>query len=149
MPTLQYSGKKSGGSFRFEYLRIESGHRPIPWSEHTQWSPAIDLYGNESVVVLEVHLPDIAPEETTIEFIQNRVRISGQRKDIGLPGRREFFHVEIPRGHFQREVVLPNGVDIPKAEAKFELGVLKIVVPWINREWAVAVRSARFPEEWS
>lgn len=147
--SLQFSGEDSGGSFRFEYLRIEHGYRPIPWGEQSQWIPPIDLYANELMVVLEVHLPDVAPEEMTVEFIQTRVRISGLRKDISLSGRREFFHVEIPRGPFMREIVLPNGVDISKSEAKFELGVLRIVLPWISREWAVAVRTTRFPEEWS
>jgi HSP20 family molecular chaperone IbpA len=109
-PNLSFSDQKSGGSFRLEYLRIEHGHRPMPWGEQSQWIPAIDLYGNEQIVVLEVHLPDVTPEDMHVEFHQNRVVISGVRQGVNLTGRREFFHVEIPRGPFKREVVLPNGV---------------------------------------
>jgi len=141
--------EEASGSFRFEYIRIEQCNRPLPWGEHAQWIPAVDIFGNERLVALEVHVPGVLPEEVQVTFGSSWVRFEGVRKDIEILGRREFFHVEIARGHFLRVVTLPDGLDTQKSEITFELGVLRIVIPWISREWAVACRKVRFPEEWS
>ncbi len=141
--------QEESGSFRFEYIRIEQGNRPLPWGEHAQWIPAVDVFGNEHLVAIEVHVPGVQQDEARVTFGPNWVRIEGVRKDIDISGRREFFHVEIARGHFLRVVTLPDGLDTQKSEITFELGVLRIVIPWISREWAVACRKVRFPEEWS
>lgn len=143
------TGDDVTSTFHFEFLRIEEGNRPLPWGEHAQWIPAVDVFGNENVVALEVHIPGVLPEEARVEFGPNWVRISGIRNDIEISGRREFFHVEIARGHFQRLVNLPEGLDTQKSEVTYELGVLRIVIPWTSRDWAVSCRKARFPEEWS
>jgi len=137
------------GSYRFEYIRIEQGSRPIPWSEPAQWVPLIDVYGTEQAVVLEILLAGICPEDTQIDLNHDHIRISGARRDIDVSGRGEFYHVEIPRGHFHRVIALPKGTDVNKANVDFELGVLKIVVPWSGQPWASACRTVRFPEEWS
>jgi len=141
--------EEASGSFRFEYVRVEQGNRPLPWGEQAQWIPAVDVFGNDNVVAIEAHIPGVLPEEAHVEFGSNWVRIEGTRKDIEISGRREFFHVEIARGHFLRIVSLPNGLDTQKSEITFELGVLRIVIPWISRDWAVSCRKVRFPEEWS
>ncbi|MBK6909794.1 MAG: Hsp20/alpha crystallin family protein [bacterium] len=140
---------ESGGSFRLEYIRIEQGSRPLPWSEPTQWVPAIDVVGTEDAVVLEIHLPGIQPDDTQLEITSDQVRISGVRRDIDVTGRSEFYHVEIARGHFLRVISLPKGVDVRQANITFELGVLKLVIPWNGQQWAASCPRARFPEEWS
>ncbi|MBK6767091.1 MAG: Hsp20/alpha crystallin family protein [bacterium] len=96
-------------SFRFEYIRFEHGSRPLPWGEQAHWIPAVDVYGNEEIVVVEVHLPGLEPGEARVEFGTNWVRVAGHRRPIDIPGRRDFFHVEIARGEFQRLISLPDG----------------------------------------
>lgn len=100
------------------------------------------------MVVLEVHIPDVEPESVCVEYDANRIRISGLRNDVSLSGRREFYRVEIPRGNFLRDIAIPEGLDVQKSEVSIENGVLRVVLPWISRDWAVAVRTTRFPEEW-
>lgn len=141
--------EEASGGFRFEYIRIEHGTRPLPWGEQAHWIPAVDVYGNEQAVVVEVHLPGIEPAETQIDFGGNWVRIVGRRRPIEISGRSEFFHVEIARGDFQRLITLPEGLRTQAAEATFELGLLKITIPWEGKAWSVACRTSRFPEEWS
>jgi HSP20 family molecular chaperone IbpA len=140
---------ESPGSFRLEYIRIEHGSRPLPWGEQAQWIPAVDVYGNEECVILEIHLPGVQPEETQLEFGSSWVRVMGQRRHIDIPGRREFYHVEIARGDFQRLINLPEGVNTKDFETSYDLGILKITLPWQGKAWTVACRTSRFPEEWS
>lgn len=137
------------GSFRFEYIRVEQSSRPLPWGERAHWIPAVDVCGNDKVVVLEVHIPGVLPDEFRCEFGANWIRIIGSRRDISLSGRQEFYHVEIARGNFERLISLPDGLDTQKTEFTSELGVLRIEIPWKTREWAISCRNVRFPEEWS
>ncbi|MCC6476915.1 Hsp20/alpha crystallin family protein [bacterium] len=136
-------------SFRFEYVHIEHGCRPLPWSEPALWVPAIDLFGNEERVVLEVHLPGIRPEDTQVEYGINWVRVSGSRGSIDLEGNKRFYHIEVSRGEFQRLITLPEGLDVAHGDACFDAGVLTIVFPWLPIGWVVGSHSSHFPEEWA
>ncbi|MCL4306626.1 Hsp20/alpha crystallin family protein [bacterium] len=135
--------------FRFEYIRIEQGTRPLPWGEQSQWVPPVDVYGNEQSLVVEVHLPGVRPEDTRIEFGQNFVRVSGSRHDVEVAGRRDYFHMEIERGQFQRVIQLPEGVTTTDYDARFEQGVLRMTFPYQGKSWGTARSADRFPEEWS
>lgn len=147
-PFLAQDPDDSSGSFRFEYIRIEQGSRPSPWSESAQWVPPMDVYGTEHAVFIEVLLPGILPDETQLELNNDQIRVSGFRRDIDVTGRSEFYHVEISRGNFLRVVSLPKGVDVRKANITFDMGILRIEIPWSEQQWA-ACRKARFPEEWT
>lgn len=146
---LADSDDEHSRTFRFEYIRVEHGNRPLPWGERAQWIPAVDVYGNDQRVVIEIHVPGVLPEEIRFEFGAKWVRVQGSRRDAEIAGRREFFHVEISRGNFERVISLPEGLDTQKTQVSAELGVLRIEIPWVSREWAVSCRKAQFPEEWS
>jgi Molecular chaperone (small heat shock protein) len=47
---------------------------------------------------------------------------------------KNYFKKEIIRGEFKRVVPLPCEVDVDKAEATFESGILTIVLPKIKEE---------------
>ncbi|MCB9391079.1 MAG: Hsp20/alpha crystallin family protein [Calditrichaeota bacterium] len=135
--------------FRFEYIRIEQGSRPLPWGGQAQWVPAVDILGNEELLIIEVHLPGVRPDDTRVEIEAGYLRVQGIRQDAAISGRREFLHMEIERGSFQRVIQLPEGVSLQDWEMEFDLGVMRIKMRWQGKGLGSARSAGRFPEEWS
>ena len=90
-------------------------------------STAMDVYTEGDTYVIEVAIPGLNPEAIDVSVLGNQVTISGEYPKVA-EGRRYFFR-ERQGGRFERTVTLPTEVDADKAEAHFEHGVLKLVVP--------------------
>jgi len=90
---------------------------------------AVDIYEKSGSVVAEMHLPDIDPENIDINIENNYLRISGLRGEDKEEKEKNYYYREISRGSFERAMRLPSDVNGDKAEASYENGVLKIVIP--------------------
>lgn len=71
------------------------------------------------------------PLEKDIEIsVEDRVlRIAGQRSFDREVDEEDFYLSERSFGRFQREIMLPQGVDPDQLEAHFENGVLSMTIP--------------------
>ena len=68
-------------------------------------------------------------EDFKIEFNENRLSVSGERKFTREKDDRHFRSIETQYGAFKREFVLPENVDGQKIEARYTNGILELVVP--------------------
>lgn len=102
---------------------IQSGMRSIGFDL------AVDVYEDRGNIVAEMNLPGIDPENVHVEVEDNYLRISGSREEKTENKDRNYYSREIKRGSFERTVALPSLVKANKAEARYEDGVLKVVIP--------------------
>ena len=93
--------------------------------------PQIDCYRTEEpgAVTLVVDLAGVEPHEVTIEVTERTVLLSGVRRRPPLGCRVSYRQMEIEYGPFQRRVTLAEDVDPAGAEATYERGLLKVVLP--------------------
>lgn len=103
------------------------------WAEAPAVQPiAVDLYTTEDQAVLTAALPGVQPGDVDLKVHQNRITITG--KVAGSATSEEtkgatWFAKELWSGEFRRSMVLPFAVDADAAEASFEHGVLKVILP--------------------
>lgn len=80
--------------------------------------PAWEITETENNFLMSVDLPGMKKEEIKIEVVDSRLNISGERKR----GEKSY-------GSFNRTFALPSTVDTQKVEARYENGVLELLVP--------------------
>jgi HSP20 family protein len=92
------------------------------------WSPALDLYQDKDQFTVVTDLPGLKKEEIEISLHDGVLTISGERKQEPKEGSKGY-RTERFYGRFQRTVTLPASVDAEKVSAKYQDGILKVVLP--------------------
>lgn len=112
----------------------------IPWSpfldtfenlenSFSSFLPAIDVYEDKDNVVVESTLAGIKPEDVTINVHDDIMTIEGKRASTSEIDEKNYYRKEVRSGSFHRSVMLPSSVAADKAQANFDNGMLKIVLP--------------------
>jgi len=94
-----------------------------------RWVPAMDLVENEHDYVLRADLPGISDSDLKIEFQDNVLTVSGERKAEHEERREGYHRIERSAGSFSRSLTLPDGVDPQAVTAAFDKGVLEVHIP--------------------
>jgi HSP20 family protein len=93
------------------------------------WAPRLAAYAKDGDLVLHADLPGISLEDVDITLDGDVLTISGERK-VGTQEEGVSYYLnELPRGAFRRSVGVPEGVDADSIKARFENGVLEVVLP--------------------
>jgi len=115
-----------GSPFRALWSRAEASNGA------TTWALPVDVYATNDEVVVLAAAPGMRPEDLEISFHQGTLVISGKIADVAASedakGATWYLH-ELPRGTFRRVVTLPFEIDSDRAQATFEHGIVRIVLP--------------------
>jgi len=89
---------------------------------------ALDVHETDSEVVVEATVPGVKPEEVDVQVTGNVLTIKGERKEQEERKEASYIFREQRFGSFCRSVTLPTEVDVDKARAEFENGVLTLTL---------------------
>lgn len=103
-------------------------------------TPAVDVYENEGVVVVEAPIPGFDPEKVNIQVEDGVLMISGESEKRKEVEDKNYYRKEVRTGKFARSVALPVAVDSERAEAEYHNGVLKITVPKMEEKKAKSIK---------
>ncbi len=92
------------------------------------WAPRLEAFAKDGDLVLHADLPGVSLEDVDITLDGNLLTISGERKGATQEGVSYYLN-ELPYGAFRRSVAVPDGVDADSIKARFEQGVLEVVLP--------------------
>jgi HSP20 family protein len=95
----------------------------------SSWAPAIDIYEDETQLVLTAEVPGISEKDVEIKIEDNVLSIQGERKLEKETKEENYHRIERAYGSFYRSFTLPNYVDQDKIRAEHENGVVKITMP--------------------
>lgn len=89
------------------------------------WMPRMESYRKDNEYVIRIDLPGVNPKDVNVQAEGNVLSITGERKseDKGSEYRETFY------GKFERQLALPQGVEVDKIAANYEHGVLEIRIP--------------------
>jgi HSP20 family protein len=93
------------------------------------WSPAmmpVDIEETDDSYVVDIDLPNVNPDDITLEMRGEELRIAGRyqtRERTGTVRRQNR-----PEGEFEYEVDLPSDVDPNMVDATYDSGVLTITL---------------------
>ena len=90
------------------------------------WSPALDVLHEDGDVVVRAELPGVKPDDVDITLSRGVLTISGQRKVEQEQQGQGYYVRERRYGTFRRSLMLPEGIDESKIDARYEDGVLEV-----------------------
>jgi HSP20 family protein len=99
--------------------------------------PPVNVFVGRDEYVLRFEIPGIAPQDVKIEAQGRNLNISG-RREPKVPEEGSYHRIERARGEFSRSLQLPADLEVAKAEASGERGILTIRVPKKGRVEAKA-----------
>jgi len=89
----------------------------------------IDMYQTPDHVVVKATIPGVKPEEVDISITADTLTIKGETKAEEEVKEADYIYRERRYGAFSRTVRLPRDLQVDKAEASFENGVLTVTIP--------------------
>ena len=111
----------------------------------TLWSPPVDVRESDTEVVVEAELPGIAREDIAVRYHDGRLILEGQREDVreagpeagpeagAANGAAAWLRRERMAGRFHRSFDLPESVDSSAIRAETKDGVLRVVLPKLEK----------------
>lgn len=102
-----------------------------PPSEMTgfDFSPACEVHENDNTYTFRFDVPGVKKEDISIELENNRLTISGERKEEKKEKDEKKYLSESYYGSFMRSFTLPGSVKEEDIQAKYQDGVLILTVP--------------------
>jgi len=94
-----------------------------------KFNPQADAVESEKDFQIQVALPGFKKEDIHLEFQENKLTISGERKFDTEKKDVKYHFIQTNYGHFTRAFFLPDNIDATAIEANFENGILTVVVP--------------------
>lgn len=95
----------------------------------SQWAPACEIDETEGHYILNLEVPGIPQDQLKVEVRDQKLIISGERKDEFKESNSNRVYTERRSGRFERSFELPQGVAVDQIEAHNHNGILSLSVP--------------------
>ena len=93
------------------------------------FSPKVDIIESDKNYELQLALPGFEKDNFTIDIDDKVITISGERKFEKENTEKTYKSVGTSFGSFKRSFNLPENVNAKKIEAKYNNGILEILIP--------------------
>ena len=91
--------------------------------------PQVDIAETDQAFELSFAVPGIKKDEIKIDLNDGQLTVSGERKFEEEKSGKNFHSRETRYGSFSRSFHLPDNINTDKVEAKYEDGILNVLVP--------------------
>jgi len=91
--------------------------------------PRVDIIENTDSYEIQFAAPGLAKDDFKIELNDNQLTVSGERKFSNEKKEKNYRSIETQYGTFSRSFSLPENVDGTKINAKYNKGILELVIP--------------------
>jgi HSP20 family protein len=96
------------------------------------WMPPVDVIEERDTIRLVAELPGVKPEDVKISLESNVLTLQGEKKREEEREDDKAYRFERTYGMFERSFTLPATIDANKIVAKFESGLLTILLPKVE-----------------
>lgn len=98
---------------------------------HATFIPEVNAYIDKDgkKFVCQIALPGIEPKDVNIQVQGNLLSIRGERTLSNERKEANYVHSELVYGAFERDIMLPEGVEADKLTAECRNGVLEVSAP--------------------
>lgn len=97
--------------------------------EMEEIAPKVDIFEEGGDVVVKAELPGMKKEEIDVNITNNKITISGEKKQEEKVEKKNYYRFERSYGSFTRTFRMPSEVQTDKVKANFKDGVLEIRAP--------------------
>jgi HSP20 family protein len=99
--------------------------------EGIYFTPAVDIFGNENELIVLADMPGVNAESVEIDLREDTLSIVGKASEPGGEG--EPLLREYRTGNYFRSFRVTEGIDQAKITATMSDGVLKLVLPKVEK----------------
>ncbi len=115
-----------------------------PTGAADRWLPEVDILDADGATVVQVNLPGLAAGDVVVELCGRELKVRGSKRRLeSEPAPQRFHLLERFVGAFHVTVELTRPADPGRAAARFQQGVLTVVLPHLedrrNRAHVIAV----------
>ncbi len=103
--------------------------RPEEEQEKTVIKPLVDIRENEKEIRLEAEMPGLDRESVDLQLFGDELIVKGSRKEEKIPEGYATLHRERCPYEYSRTFVLGNDVSREGIDAKYENGILTVIIP--------------------
>ena len=96
-------------------------------------TPPIEVLRRDGELAVRVELPGVDPDKVDVGVENNVLRVRAEREE-GLAEGVDVLRREIPYGTYERHMTLPDGVHVENLAARYNNGLLEIVIPFEGRK---------------
>jgi HSP20 family protein len=106
-----------------------SGRLPEVFGGAFESVPQVDVTEDDAGFQVTAELPGMAQKEITLDFSDNTLTISGEKKVERDEKKKDYHVMERAHGSFRRAIPFPVEVEADKVSAAFKNGVLSVSLP--------------------
>jgi len=92
----------------------------------------VDISEDENTIFIEADMPGVKKEDIKVSMDGDLLSISAERTQSEEEKKKGYHRIERSRGSLSRSFTLGENVDAEKIEAKYDNGVLKVMVPKVE-----------------
>lgn len=120
---------------RREMDRLFEGYETGNENGTSLWVPPMDVVETGEEILCHVEAPGLNKEDLDLRVEGNIVTISGEKRYERNGNEKEtgFRHFERRYGRFERSFTIPQTVEADRVKARYENGVLTVVLPKAER----------------
>lgn len=89
----------------------------------------VDIAETDAEIQIKADLPGIAEDDVEITLEDNILHLRAEKKHEAETDEQDWKVVERSHGVFERRIHVPEGIDVEKANASFDKGVLTVTLP--------------------
>jgi len=108
------------------------------------WTPRVDIQETDKEIILDFEIPGIDKKDIKVELKDNRLTVSGERRQETKDENAEHRRIERHYGKYERTFTIPDSVKTDKVAAEYKNGMLTLSLPKsekaIPKEIAVEVK---------
>jgi HSP20 family protein len=97
-------------------------------------SPAMDMYEENGSLIAEVTMPNFTKDEITVDTDHGVLEIAAEHHERKEDKKQRHYFVRESSNQYMRRVSLPEEASADQAEASFENGKLKVIIPLATRK---------------
>jgi|ERR1041385_405864 HSP20 family protein len=113
----------------------------------TAWTPVVDIFEEPEHVRIVAEIPGVKPDAVKILVEGNVLTIQGNKEQLAEEKAEKVHRYERLYGAFERSFTLPTTVDPEHIEAKYEVGVLTVILPKVEKAKPREIKLAVVPEK--
>jgi HSP20 family protein len=106
---------------------------PLPTLTTAAWTPVVDIVEEPEAIRIVAELPGVKPENVKISLEGNLLTISGKKEQVAEEKAEKVHRYERTYGTFERSFTIPATVDIEKIKANYDVGVLTLMLPKVEK----------------
>jgi len=97
------------------------------------WVPPVDIFEEPDALRITAEVPGVSPDNLKISLENNVLSIHGTKEQVAQERSERVHRYERTYGAFERSFTLPATVDANNIKASYELGVLTLTLPKVEK----------------